>query len=24
MVDSIGLPKEKLCLYCWMGTCPEN
>jgi amidophosphoribosyltransferase len=24
MVDSIGLPKEKLCLYCWMGTCPET
>jgi amidophosphoribosyltransferase len=24
MVDSIGLPKEKLCLYCWMGTCPED
>jgi amidophosphoribosyltransferase len=24
MVDSIGLPKEKLCLYCWMGTCPEH
>jgi amidophosphoribosyltransferase len=24
MVDSIGLPKEKLCLYCWMGTCPGN
>ena len=19
MVESIGLPKEKLCLYCWMG-----
>jgi glutamine phosphoribosylpyrophosphate amidotransferase len=22
MVDAIGLPKEKLCLYCWTGECP--
>jgi amidophosphoribosyltransferase len=22
MVDAIGLPKEKLCLYCWTGKCP--
>jgi len=24
MVDAIGLPKEKLCLYCWNGRCPSN
>jgi glutamine phosphoribosylpyrophosphate amidotransferase len=23
MVEAIGLPKEKLCLYCWTGQCPE-
>jgi amidophosphoribosyltransferase len=23
MVDAIGLPKEKLCLYCWTGQCPK-
>lgn len=22
MVEAIGLPKEKLCLYCWIGQCP--
>jgi len=22
MIDAIGLPKEKLCLYCWTGKCP--
>ena len=22
MVEAIGLPKEKLCLYCWNGQCP--
>ncbi len=22
MVEAIGLPKEKLCLYCWTGQCP--
>jgi amidophosphoribosyltransferase len=22
MVKAIGLPKEKLCLYCWTGKCP--
>jgi len=22
MVSAIGLPKEKLCLYCWTGNCP--
>ncbi|GAH10139.1 unnamed protein product, partial [marine sediment metagenome] len=22
MVKAIGLPKEKLCLYCWTGQCP--
>lgn len=22
MVEAIGLPKEKLCLYCWNGKCP--
>jgi len=21
MVKAIGLPKEKLCLYCWLGKC---
>lgn len=24
MVKSIGLPKEKLCLYCWTGECPNK
>lgn len=24
MVDAIGLPKEKLCLYCWTGECPKS
>ncbi|MBN3038581.1 MAG: amidophosphoribosyltransferase [Candidatus Omnitrophica bacterium] len=24
MVDAIGLPKKKLCLYCWTGECPEK
>ncbi|MFA5144532.1 MAG: amidophosphoribosyltransferase [Candidatus Omnitrophota bacterium] len=23
MVEAIGLPKEKLCLYCWTGKCPQ-
>ena len=23
MVEAIGLPKEKLCLYCWTGECPK-
>ena len=23
MVEAIGRPKEKLCLYCWTGQCPE-
>ncbi len=23
MVEAIGLPKEKLCLYCWTGECPS-
>ena len=22
MVKAVGLPKEKLCLYCWTGKCP--
>ncbi len=22
MIKAIGLPKEKLCLYCWTGQCP--
>jgi amidophosphoribosyltransferase len=22
MVKAIGLPKERLCLYCWTGRCP--
>ncbi len=22
MVEAIGLPKERLCLYCWTGRCP--
>ena len=24
MVEAIGLPKEKLCLYCWTGECPRS
>ena len=24
MVKAIGLPREKLCLYCWTGECPES
>jgi amidophosphoribosyltransferase len=24
MIKAIGLPKEKLCLYCWTGECPES
>ena len=24
MVKAIGLPKEKLCLYCWTGKCPQQ
>ncbi|MHC4457371.1 MAG: amidophosphoribosyltransferase [Planctomycetota bacterium] len=24
MVKTIGLPKEKLCLYCWTGECPKS
>ncbi len=23
MVSAIGLPKERLCLYCWTGQCPK-
>ncbi len=23
MVEAIGMPREKLCLYCWMGRLPE-
>jgi len=24
MVKAIGLPKEKICLYCWTGKCPSS
>jgi amidophosphoribosyltransferase len=24
MVKAIGLPREKLCLYCWNGECPQS
>ena len=24
MVKAIGLPREKLCLYCWTGKCPDG
>ncbi|HUW18501.1 MAG TPA: amidophosphoribosyltransferase [Sedimentisphaerales bacterium] len=24
MVEAIGRPKEKLCLYCWTGQCPQS
>jgi amidophosphoribosyltransferase len=23
MVEAIGLPREKLCLYCWLGKHPK-
>jgi hypothetical protein len=23
MVEAIGLPREKLCLYCWLGEYPR-
>ena len=23
MVEAIGLPRERLCLYCWLGECPK-
>ncbi len=23
MVDAVGLPRQKLCLYCWTGQCPK-
>jgi amidophosphoribosyltransferase len=23
MVEAVGLPREKLCMYCWTGECPE-
>ncbi len=23
MVKAIGLPRDKLCLYCWTGECPK-
>jgi amidophosphoribosyltransferase len=23
MVKAVGLPRERLCLYCWTGECPE-
>ena len=23
MVEAVGLPREKLCLYCWTGECPK-
>ncbi|MDD3375121.1 MAG: amidophosphoribosyltransferase [Candidatus Omnitrophica bacterium] len=23
MIEAIGLPKEKICLYCWNGKCPK-
>jgi amidophosphoribosyltransferase len=23
MTEAIGLPREKLCLYCWTGQCPK-
>jgi amidophosphoribosyltransferase len=23
MIEAIGLPREKLCLYCWTGECPK-
>jgi amidophosphoribosyltransferase len=24
MVEAIGLPKDKLCMYCWTGQCPKT
>lgn len=24
MVEAIGLPRERLCLYCWTGECPKK
>lgn len=24
MVKAVGLPKEKLCMYCWTGECPQE
>ena len=24
MIEAIGLPSEKLCLYCWTGECPKD
>ena len=24
MIDAVGLPKEKLCTYCWTGECPST
>ena len=24
MVEAVGLPREKLCLYCWTGECPKR
>jgi len=24
MVKAVGLPREKLCLYCWTGECPKS
>jgi hypothetical protein len=24
MVKAIGLPRERLCLYCWTGECPKK
>ena len=24
MIKAIGLPREKLCLYCWTGECPQT
>jgi hypothetical protein len=23
MVEAVGLPRQKLCLYCWTGECPK-
>ncbi|MCP4650813.1 MAG: amidophosphoribosyltransferase [PVC group bacterium] len=24
LIESVGLPKEKLCMYCWTGGCPST
>ncbi len=24
MIEAVGLPKEKLCTYCWTGECPKS